>query len=275
MIRASSSHRVCTNRPFFDKMELEKATDILKNKVQEKLKTDYNPDKLIDYSETNGIMLVARDVIKLQKDYTNSVEDPLPDGAKTYLQELWLENNYKFFDASLLEGTFSLQKGRYCEDGAISIISQLNNTEYIKNTERISKGFLTGECDIKYHDIIRDCKVPETWKSFKNKTGIDSVYKWQLISYCHLYDALDAFLDYVLMPTPPELLELATRNLSAYELEAFYTSEEAIKNLTLQQRIKTYKLENNMPEDIIFLKSRTEKSEVYYNSLTYEICMNI
>ena len=147
----------------------------------------------------------------------------------------------------------------------------------MKNVKKIEKvkGFLSGECDIKYNTSIRDTKCPETWESFRNKSGIETAYYWQLIAYCYLYDCSSAFLDYVLMNTPEELIADYVKNFSEDEYQRFLLTEKAISKLPLEHRVKTYALECDLESEIEFMLSRLKKAQEYYETLDFETCMNL
>jgi hypothetical protein len=134
---------------------------------------------------------------------------------------------------------------------------------------------MSGECDLIYGKVIRDIKVPQNWSSFKSKTGIPLVYHWQLIAYCILYEANQAYLDYILMPTPHELIPKFVRGFSGEDCDKFDETEAAIMSLTLAQRVKTYRVQSDIAADITFLESRLVKAEEYYETLTYEKCMKM
>lgn len=272
MIRASSAYKVVTNKPYFEPEQLE----ALELKMRGKVST-YDRIHLEEYSKTKGIATDASAIIKeLQKEVLVKT-DPLPDGAKTYLEELWLEN-HGFYNFSLREGSFQLQKGNLLEEKAIAEIGTLYKIKDIrKNVIRISSEelFISGECDVQYDDTIRDIKCPQSWNTFRDKEGISLTYKWQLVAYCMLYGKTRAFLDYVLLTTPFELIDVETRGYSEIELNQWRKTQEVISQLPLNKRVKTFELVTNLEEDIKFLKSRLAKSKEYYNSLTLEKCLKL
>lgn len=276
MIRASSAARICTNRPTFNPTDL----DTHFNKLKSKVGDDFDIGNLEIYTTTKGIMTVAKDVKKELEKKRLFETDPLPDGAKSYLQERWLELNYNFIDVSSLEGSFATMKGNLVEDDAIKMIAGYYDINIKKNTERVTKDFISGECDVIYEKggnrIIRDNKSLETWRTFRAKKGISVDYYWQLIAYCYLYDATAAFLDYTLMTTPGEIAHMITKHLSDINASKFYEMEDKINNLPTSHRIKTYAIESfNISSDLDFFQSRLEKAKVYYNQLTFEQCMSI
>lgn len=276
MIRCSSAGKICTNRPTFDEAAMMVAADKVKAKIGE----DYDPLKMEEYAKTKGVMTIAKEVLKHMENHKAVQEDPLPDGAKSYLQERWLELNMEFMDVSMVSGNTATRKGNLVEDDAISMVGTLYNLDITKNEERITKGFLTGECDVIYqtptHKIIRDNKSPETWKTFRAKTGISPEYYWQLISYCHQYGAKEAYLDYTLMPDPPEVEEERTKYMSDGDIARYYAMQNSIEALPAEKRVKTYHIsQEQVNNDLSFFQARLAKAEAYYNTLTYEKCMKI
>jgi len=272
-LRASQIHRICTNKPYFDPVEYAHTEqDFIA--TLEKKKLIYEPDQIDLYCETDGIKTKAQKLRGLMEKRILAEEDPLPQGAKTYLQELWLEANCNFYDLSLNPDDPKLLKGNMVEDDAIELVGNLYQLNIKKNDNRIVKGNITGECDVTYNTVVRDAKCPENWASFRKKTGIEIAYFWQLVTYCYLYDCNEAYLDYILMKTPRELIDIMCIGKDATYKEKLIASNDAIDNLTLDQRVKTYQAEN-IQSSIEFLLSRASKAEEYYNNLTYEECMNM
>ena len=272
-LRASSMHRICTNKPKFDQAEYDrKEQDLLA--VLDKKGLVYESDQIDTYCKTQGIMTKAKAFKTQQELKVLAEEDPLPTGAKTYLQELWLENHYEFYEVSTPSDDPKFLKGHAVENGAISVVGQLYKLEIEKNTQRITKGIITGECDVKYDRVIRDTKCPEDWKSFRKKTSLEIAYYWQLVTYCYLYDCDEAYVDYVLMKTPQDIFDMMVRYHPPKDVLKLQRSNDSIESLPLNQRVKTFKAEG-IKQNIEFLINRAAKAEAYYNSLTYEQCMNM
>lgn len=273
-VRSSSVGKLCTNKPTFNSIELIQAETVVKNKIEKSGKI-YNRDHLELYTTTKGIMTDAKKLKALFEKEQLFLLDPLPEGAMTYLEELWLQNHYGFKSFSLKEGNIATQKGTMVEDEAIALLSSYHNVKYVKNTIREKKGYLSGECDVHFNSMIRDMKCPETWETFRKKTGIPSIYYWQLVAYCHLYDCTLAALDYVIMPNPEDLIPLITYNFSHNEYNEFMEMEEKIKSMPARQRVKSYTFQGDLLTEISFMLGRIEKSKIYYESLTYEKCMKM
>jgi len=276
-VRASSIHRLCTNKPRFDYNEFSMLErDFIE--TLEKKGLIFEPEELEEYCNTNGIKTKALAYKNQLQNRMLFEEDPLPEGAKTYIQEVWLQLNCGFYKVTLNSEEPKLLKGHAVENDAISLVGQYYNIEITKNIERVIKGVLTGECDVLYVSDtirkIRDAKCPEDWASFRKKNGIETAYYWQLIAYCYLYDATEAYLDYILMQTPQEIFNLMVRNFNTEDIHKLTISNNNIAMLSPEQRIKTYELEG-IQANIEFLITRLAKAEEYYNSLTYELCMNL
>lgn len=279
MIRASNLHRICTSRLEDNSESLQQSKQKLIEKVEAK-KLVFSEDNIETYTTTQGLMTVAKDYIAEKEKYEAFLRDDLPMGAKTYMKELWLEMNYGFVSFSLGEEAMPLRKGKMVEEEAIKLIGQLYNIELSKNVERVTIDFLTGEGDVVYRDnlgsnIIRDNKSPISWNSFKNKIDISTEYYWQLIGYCYLYNAKEAYLDYTLMPTPKEILEEVKDKLGEEGYNLHLQMNENILKLEPRQRVKTFKLQCNLEDEIQFMLARVEKCKLYYQGLNYESCMNI
>lgn len=132
-----------------------------------------------------------------------------------------------------------IKKGLMLEDDAIKAISLLNAVQLSKNTERKQNDWLTGECDILAHDSIRDTKCswsidshPWTQEDAEKKVKAAG-YNWQGVAYMMLWDKPKFYVDFVLMPTPPDCL-------------GFNDSErdhiEIVNNIPLHKRIRSVEI---------------------------------
>jgi hypothetical protein len=183
LIRASGLHKIMGNAKSIDESLL---TDELRVIQKKKVKTD--EEKL------------------LLEDLLNRT---LSQGAKTYIKELVKFERYGFRE--YLDNKY-IKKGLQCEDAAIDFLSELHDTFYIKHVGRVENEWLTGECDILTTDMGRDVKCSwsiGTFPMFEDdaeQAVKDSGYDWQNRAYMMLYERNKWATDYVLMPTPEELL---------------------------------------------------------------------
>jgi hypothetical protein len=126
-------------------------------------------------------------------------------GAKTYVEELASQHVYGF------EKTFSSKecdKGLIVEDPSISLLNEVLFTNYVKNTERKTNEWLTGECDIDTGEKIIDIKSPWSLATFPAtvRAGRDKDYEWQLRGYMMLWNREISEIAYCMVTTPDELI---------------------------------------------------------------------
>lgn len=131
----------------------------------------------------------------------------IPDGGMSYLENELSKLILEWEDEMDFR---TLQKGLMVEDQSIELYNDVFFTNYVKNTERKTTAYLTGECDIDDEDssLILDIKSAFSKKSFPmvlHLTGRKG-YEWQLRSYMHLWDRNKAQLAYCLVNTPYELI---------------------------------------------------------------------
>lgn len=133
-------------------------------------------------------------------------KDKLPDGAITVLNTMisqklikWRDNEFDFV---------TTEKGKVCEHESIELYNEVNDTFYVKNIDRITKGFLTGECDLldEKESLVIDIKTAYSKKTYPLILKMSKLYEWQLRAYMYLYNVNHAELAYCLVSTPQELI---------------------------------------------------------------------
>ena len=136
-----------------------------------------------------------------------SKSEALSETAKSYIQELFKEKElgiYKDISSRYLD------KGIQLEDQAIQFASEVLGWDFVvKNTERFTNDWISGEPDINTDDLLADIKCSWSGNTFpmfdevlKNKD-----YYWQLMGYMMLTGKDRAELVYCLMNTPFEIVE--------------------------------------------------------------------
>ena len=135
-----------------------------------------------------------------------SKKETLSAGCKTYIKELVKEDLFGY--KTTIDSKY-LTKGIDMEDTSIDLYNEVHGTLYLKNTERLSNEFITGECDINAEDKIIDIK--SSWSLETFPASPDDVnnkdYEWQLRAYMWLYDKPKAELAYCMVSTPDYLLK--------------------------------------------------------------------
>lgn len=134
-----------------------------------------------------------------------SKDEVLSVGAKTYVEELAKQFVYNFKkDVTAKE----MEKGLIVEQQCIDLLNEVLFTQFVKNTERRTNDWLTGECDIFTGRKIHDIKAPWSLATFPATVfaGRDKDYEFQLRGYMMLWDVDESEIDYCLVSTPDELI---------------------------------------------------------------------
>lgn len=188
--------------------------------------------------------------------------DAPPELSKTAKSEV--EKIWRFFEKGFEEVLDSkyLTKGLLNEQDGLEMISELENEFYHKNDERITKGNITGECDVwvKNLKIVKDIKCSWDLKTFMN-AEFSKLYEFQGRIYMYLYDCNEFHLHYCLTDTPPYVIENEIwKQKNKYGItdddnEMFLQlRNQIISNLTystnpkyvLEERVKTYKITRDL-----------------------------
>ncbi len=135
-----------------------------------------------------------------------SKKETLSAGCKTYIKELVKEDLFGY--KSTIDSKY-LTKGIDMEDTSIDLYNEVHGTLYLKNTERLSNEFITGECDINAEDKIIDIKSSWSLETFpaSPEDVNNKDYEWQLRAYMWLYNKPKAELAYCMVSTPDYLLK--------------------------------------------------------------------
>lgn len=199
----------------------------------------------------------------------------LSTGAKTYIKELWLEENYgvkkeissKYFD-----------KGNEVEHLSIELVEVTMGVGILnKNDEYFENDFVKGTPDVITDDFIIDVKTSwsaSTFPFFDDKLT-NKQYEWQLKAYMWLTNIHQAYLSYCLVPTPEMLILDEMRRVSWKRGEAGEVSKEVedevrayfdLSNIPIWERVKSFDV-NLTSDDIVKIKEKVLLAREYYNSL--------
>lgn len=225
----------------------------------------------------------------------------LSETAKRFVEEMWLLNKKGFYDN--LDNKY-VGKGNFCEDDGIGLVSEVEGNFYIKNTERITKGNLSGECDI-FHTynsfeelpqwrkdiedgttkfplkVIKDIKSSWNPKTFMNG-DLSNLYEYQGRCYLSLYNAEEFHLHYTLTDCPPHLFEneiwrLKNRygiiDIEDEDVKPLF--DQLRRNLifsdnpayTKEERVKTFVIKRDREIELKMLEKIPMAVE-YYHSIT-------
>jgi hypothetical protein len=100
-----------------------------------------------------------------------------------------------------------LEKGNEGEQTAIEMRNRLLGTNLIKNIERKSNEFFTGECDLLDEDLVDDIKCSWSLQTFfESKFYGDKDYEYQLRPYMNLFNKKNSSVTYCLIDMPDMML---------------------------------------------------------------------
>ena len=152
-----------------------------------------------------------------------------------------------------------MQKGIDCEQQSIDL---LNNVEfrlskpYVKNSERKSNQWITGECDIYDAEsrTIRDIKTSWSIATYPLFADNANDYEWQMRGYMMLWDCDTAIVDYCLVDTPEHLIGYEQREL------------HIVSHIDPEKRVKSFVFERDEQKEQR-IKERCEQLQEYFELL--------
>ena len=122
---------------------------------------------------------------------SRSKTDVLSVTAKSYIKQVAKQNYFGY--RNQISSRY-IDKGQQQEQDSIDLINTVRMESYTKHIGRVTKDYMSGECDILTADTIIDTKT--SW----------SLDTWQMRAYMMLYDKPQAEVIYCLVTTDPDLL---------------------------------------------------------------------
>lgn len=132
----------------------------------------------------------------------------LSQTAKAYVRELAAQ---AIFGVDFEVSSKQMEKGIACEDESIGLFNRVFGRALVKNTERRSDDYLTGESDLPDVDEVVDIKTAWSVATFplSEEDIADTqrkLYEFQLRAYMRLWNKPRARLAYCLVDTPETLI---------------------------------------------------------------------
>lgn len=154
-------------------------------------------------------------------------------GAKTHIRELVAQ---ELFGVDFEISDKKLEKGILVEDEAIAMVGRVRGLALVKNKERRSNDWISGEADIFCPELRAGRDVKSSWSMSTFPICWEDVaeaqrktYEYQMRGYLWLWDADEWHIDHCLIDTPPELL-------SKYEPLA----EHVVSHIAEHHRVTTW-----------------------------------
>lgn len=138
--------------------------------------------------------------------------------SKTCLSHVyaWIKSQPEFYgrNAHRASNKYCI-KGNEMEPESINFAGRILGwpPETKKNEQRISNGWMNGECDVLLKQSVEDIKnswSEKTFPLFDDEIPIDG-YEWQLDGYMELYERMESGLVYTLMNAPERIIEREAR----------------------------------------------------------------
>ena len=203
-----------------------------------------------------------------------SKSEVLSQTAKSYIEDLF--NELEFGYRKEFSSRYT-DKGLEMEDEAIQFASEQFDWEFVvKNTERFTNDYITGEPDINTDNLLADIKCSwslDTYPMFeaemKNKD-----YYWQLQGYMWLTGKTEAELVYCLMNTPLQIVEDEVRRAhwkaglidEDIDLRHEVQTKHNYDNIPSKLRVKRYIVERD-DKAIEKIIEKVEIAREYYKML--------
>jgi hypothetical protein len=199
------------------------------------------------------------EMVRLQQLRENSTKVVLSDTCIEYLMEVYAwETVGKVAVTKEMDIDF-LQKGKLAEDDSLLLLSRVDKHVYVKNTERVSNEYLSGEPDTFLGEsIMQATKIPDIktcwdYPGFLKKIHqrVDVDYKQQIQGYCDITGAAEGEIAYCLVNMPHSMMLDFKKRLF---YKGNYVSEESPEFIE-----KWAKLINSMVFDDIPINQRVHK----------------
>lgn len=147
---------------------------------------------------------------KLMTEPRSKSDGPLSQGAKTAIRDIAAQ---EILGIEFQIESKEMTKGIMCEPDAIALLNRVRGLSLVKNTERRSDGFITGECDLFNEPERAGHDLKCAWSAATFPIIADDIggsqrglYEWQCRGYMALWDADRWHVDYALVNTPEELI---------------------------------------------------------------------
>lgn len=151
---------------------------------------------------------------KLMTEPRSKSEGVLSVGAKTYIRELAAQ---EIFGVDFVVSSKQMEKGIEAEGDSIDLLNSVRGLSLVKNTDRRSNDFITGECDLFDAIAKRGHDIKTSWSIATFPITVadceDKLYDWQMRGYMALWDADEWEVNYCLVDTPERLIAFEPMDL--------------------------------------------------------------
>jgi hypothetical protein len=184
-------------------------------------------------------------------------DEILSVGAKTAIAKIAKEIIYGYDEQFSSKYT---EKGLRVEDESIDLLGSVLLKSFVKNKERKTNEWITGEADIVTEDSIIDIKSSWSLATFPvlADQGKDKGYEMQLRAYMWLWDKPKATIAYCMVSTPEDLMK--------WEAQSLHSVDHIIPELRVT--LVHYERDRTIEDKIKF---KVEAARQYFEEICREI----
>lgn len=154
-----------------------------------------------------GYLFRCSSIGKLMTEPRTKSEGPLSIGAKTYIRSLAAQ---EIFGVEFEVTSKEMEKGLEVEPESIALLNRVRGLSLVKNTERKSNDWITGEADLFHVPRRRGHDLKSSWSLATFPITVadceDRLYEWQMRGYMALWDADEWEVNYAMVDTPERLM---------------------------------------------------------------------
>lgn len=195
---------------------------------------------------------------KLMTEPRSKSEGPLSVGAKTYIRELAAQ---EIFGVDFEVSSKEIEKGIEVEGDSIELLNRVRGLSLLKNVERRSNDFITGECDLFDVANKRGHDIKSSWsiKTFPITIADceDKLYEWQMRGYMSLWDADEWEVNYCLVDTPDRLISFEQMQL------------HFVSNIPEHMRVTTWTVKRDLEKEAAIYE-KVKHAREYFNQVIQE-----
>lgn len=183
---------------------------------------------------------------KLMTEPKTKVEGPLSVGAKTHIRNLAAQ---EIFGVEFEVSSKEMEKGNLVEPDGIALLNRVRGLSLVKNTERKTNAWISGEADL--FDAVgrrgHDLKCPWSVATFPitRVDCEDKLYEWQMRGYMWLWDADEWEVNYALISTPEHLIRYEPASMHFVDhipehlrLTTWTVTRDPVKEAAMVEKIK-------------------------------------
>lgn len=195
---------------------------------------------------------------KLMTAPKSKAEGPLSVGAKTYIRQLAAQ---EILGIDFEVSSKAMEKGIVCEQESINLLNSVRGLSLVKNTERKTNDYLTGECDLFDASKKRGHDIKTSWSAatfpILSIDCEDKLYEWQMRGYMMLWDADEWEVNYCLVDTPETLIGFEPMQM------------HVVSHIPDKMRVTTWKIQRDKEKEAEIIE-KVKAAREYYAQVIQE-----